>query len=222
MTQPRCSREYPHLDHDVTDGDGKGYRCPGLTNADVHAALRAWLDRQQAPYAAWDHPQTSGGPDEGVTLGRNWIAGGTARINVPPAPKDPWALQVPYEVLHAGLRALGAMALVDDDYETAAYVYSVLAGKPIPPDDEPEGDPDDGPAPQLFPMQDNGRYQIPYAVIPPQGLLLAQEGTIPDPDYAPRIGIRPNRTVTFDADQIQPAGLLVTRAPEDTERSSDA
>lgn len=243
MTQPRCDRTFVHKDHDVTDAGRQAYRCPGLTQAEADEAVRVWLDGQTATEAVEDHVQTSGGPDQGVTIGlnhgpnpdvdwnlyqrrgqmsftigRNWFRGGTAGINVPPAPRDPWALQVPYDVLHAGLRALGAMALAEDDYETAAYAYSVLAGKPIPPDDDPE----DEPAPQLFPMQDNGRYEIPYAVIPPQGLLLAQEGTIPDPDYARRIAIRPHRTVTFDADQIQPEGLLVIRAPEDTERNSDA
>lgn len=106
----RCDRTFQHAYHDVVDEDGKGFRCPGLTHSEISKAVTAWLDRQQP--AAGENP---------------------TRPKTRP-PRDPWALDVPYDVLHAGLRGIAATAVAADDYAGAAYAYSVLAGAPTAPD----------------------------------------------------------------------------------------
>lgn len=57
---------------------------------------------------------------------------------------DPWASDgagYDVRVLRAGIKAIAADALVREDYSTAAYAYSVLAGQPIAPPEATDPDP---------------------------------------------------------------------------------
>lgn len=88
---------------------------------------------------------------------------------------DPWASDgVGYDVrvLRAGIQAIASAALVREDFGTAAYAYSVLAGDPIAAryDDEPEPSAEDR-APRVY-IQ--GRREVSFLGdrVPDTGVLL--------------------------------------------------
>lgn len=109
------------------------------------------------------------------------------------AARDPWASDgagYDVRVLRSGIQAIASAAIVREDFGTAAYAYSVLAGEPIAPryDDEPDTSAEDL-APRVY--MASAQTILIQAPLPDQGVLVLPgdgptgvptiNATVPDP-----------------------------------------